>query len=337
MKKADFLKIFERYSYLLLALFLVVFESTLIYRGLWADDFWEHSAVVHELSKHLLNPENPIIYSHNPHAFFSPYSIIVAVFSKLTGLNSIQSLSWFAFFNLLFFLFSFYAFCKSVFTENPNSIAAISLFLILFFCGRNPYQWSGFYHIIIMDNMLPYPSTFANAMSFLILSMLAKAKDKWKPANIIGISLLGSMVLISHPPTALFLFIGIGSMNWALNGYSVKTGILRSAAIIIPCIVLAICWPYYHIIDLFTSKGYNFHSDSLPLYQGIISRNWPLLFVFPAFFIKRDPIIFFFLATIITLTAIYFTGYLLKVYGASKILFNLNMFADLLIGYLLVN
>ena len=184
--------------------------------------------------------------------------------------------------------------------------------------------------------MLPYPSTFANAMSFLILSMLAKAKFKWNPANITGISLLCSIVLISHPPTALFLFIGIGSMNWAWNGYSVKTGILRSVVIIFPCIVLSICWPYYHIIDLFTIKGYNFHSDSLPLYQGIISRNWPLLFVFPAFFINREPVIHFFLATIITLTAIYFTGYLLKIYGASRILFNLTMFADLLIGYLLV-
>ena len=98
------MKILYRYSFFIISAVLVIFEITLILRGQWSGDFWEHSAVVSELSKDLIHPGNPIVNLNIPHAFFSPFSLFVAFFSRITGLNSIQSLEYFAFFNLLFFL-----------------------------------------------------------------------------------------------------------------------------------------------------------------------------------------------------------------------------------------
>ena len=95
-----------QYSYILLATGVFVNQLIHIAKAQWKHDFWEHSAVVHELTKNFFHPHNPIIKGDVPHAFFTPYSLLVALFSKVTTLNSIQSLEWFAAFNLIFFLFN---------------------------------------------------------------------------------------------------------------------------------------------------------------------------------------------------------------------------------------
>jgi hypothetical protein len=130
-------------------LFIIIFEVILISKGNWNGDFWEHSAVVNELSKNFFHPNNPIIKSEIPHAFFSPYSIFVALFSKITNLNAIQSLECFAFFNLIFFLISYHLFCKTFFKDNYIIVAPLSLFFILVFWGEGPFMWSGFLYILI--------------------------------------------------------------------------------------------------------------------------------------------------------------------------------------------
>jgi len=46
---------------------------------LWVEDFWEHSAVVRELSTHLLHPKHPQLLLDAPHPFYSPYAVMVAL------------------------------------------------------------------------------------------------------------------------------------------------------------------------------------------------------------------------------------------------------------------
>ena len=121
-------KIINCYLFIIVAFFLIIFEVIHILKGQWIGDFWEHSAVVNELSKHLIYPNNPIIKANIPHAFFSPYSLLVAIFSRITNLNSIQSLECFAFFNLVFFLFTFYFFCRAVFKENHTLVVLVKHF-----------------------------------------------------------------------------------------------------------------------------------------------------------------------------------------------------------------
>jgi len=124
------MKLFYRYSFLLISAVLVIFEIILILKGQWSGDFWEHSAVVCELSSNLAHPGNPIINLNIPHAFFSPFSVLVALFSRITSLNSILSLQYFAFFNLLFFLSMFYFFVKVFFENNYILVSTLSLLFI---------------------------------------------------------------------------------------------------------------------------------------------------------------------------------------------------------------
>lgn len=312
----------------------IVFELLLIQKKCWSGDFWEHSAVVSELSKHLLHPNNPIIKSNIPHAFFSPYSVIVAVFSKITHFNSIQSLGCFAFFNLLFFLFTFYLFCKSLFKEDYLLIAPLALFFILFFWGQDPFIWSGFYHILVLNLVLPYPSTFAMSLSFLALSLLTINQAKKSFLIDAAISILCASVLITHPTTAIFLFISIVALCFSFNNYSIKSVLTKCLIIFIPCFILCLLWPYYNIVHLFMSNSADFNNESKMLYTKILRKNWPIILIIPGLLLtKRDRVSDFFLLSIIAMISIYALGFAFKFYGISRIVSNIIMFSHFLIAY----
>jgi hypothetical protein len=329
------LKIIYRYSFILFASLLVIFETIQISKGQWFGDFWEHSAVVKELSRHLAHPNNPIIKTHIAHAFFSPYSICVAIFSIITKLNSIQSLECFAFFNLVFFLIAFYLFCLAIFKENHNITATLGLVFILFFWGREPFAWSGFYDILMLHNDLPYPSTFAISLAFLILSMIAKDQVQKHYYKTLIIIILSAIVFITHPTTAIFLFVGIIALNFTFNNYSLKQCIIKSAIIIVPSLILCLLWPYYHIIDLLFGNNIDFHSDSKVLYSGVLRINWPLLLILPGILlIKRDKVIIFFLTAMSLMALIFLGGYVFKIYGVSRLISTIMMFGQILMGYM---
>lgn len=330
-------KIFNRYSFVFVALFLIIFESINILKGQWGGDFWEHSAVVNELSKHLIHPNNPIIRTDIPHAFFSPYSLLVAIFSRITNLNSILALQFFAFFNLIFFLLSFYWFCKYVFKENHTLVAALSLLLILFFWGIDPICWSGFYHIMVLHAVLSYPSTFTISLVFLILTIIIKDNVQQSYLNSIIIIILNAVVFITHPYTALFLYSGIIALNFSFNNYSIKLCMVKSSIVIIPGLMLCFLWPYYNIIDLLIGNNADFHNISKGLYSGFIKNNWPLVLLIPSLFvIKKDKIFYFFLIGIILMFLIYISGLIFKIYGVSRLISNIMMFAHILMAYSVV-
>ncbi len=329
--------IINRYLFLILVLLLITFEIFIISKGAWYHDFWEHSAVVNELSKHLMNPNNPIIKTTIPHAFFTPYSLLVAIFSKITNQNSIQSLEYFAFFNLLFFLLAFYLFCKNISGEYYSLFAAFSLIFILFFWGKDPWIWSGFYHIWALPNMLSYPSTFAMSLSLLILSIVVKNQPQEKYLKNLIIILLNAIVFITHPPTGIFLYIGITSLNFSFNNYSVKQCIVKSSVLIIPSFLLCLLWPYFNIIDLLVGNNVDINRVNRALFSRVISINWPLLLIIPGLFIvKRNKIYYFFLIAIILMAMVFVGGYILNINGLSRLISNIMMFTQFLIAYLVV-
>ena len=318
--------------YFILSSFLIIFEFILIKKGHWVGDFFEHSAVVNELSKNLFHPNNPIISSEIAHAFFSPYSFVVGFFSKVSGFNSIDSLAYFAFFNLIFFLYSLYVFSKSIFPKKYNLIASLALIFIMFFWGKSPFVWSGFYHIFVLHYVLAYPSTFAVSLMLLTLGLVSKNKIKYY----LVVIFCNAIVLISHPPTAVILFISICTMCFCFNDYSLKRGIIKSFILIVPSVLLSFFWPYFNIIDLFVGNKstVDFHISSSLMYTDIFKRNWPILLAIPSFiYSKKDSNVMFLALTTVLLLLVYVAGYLFDFHGISRVISGAMLFSHLLIAY----
>ncbi len=323
-------------SYIILAIGLLVFELFHISKGRWSGDFWEHSAVVNELSKNLLYPKNPILNSNIPHAFFSPYAIIVSLFSKITSLNSIQSLAFFSVINLLLFLSVFLKFCEALFKKNTNLLATISLIFILFFWGFNPYKWSGFYHIYGLHHILAYPSTFAFILSLLALTILLNNLHQISYLKGASILFINTFVLITHPTTALFLFATIFSIYVTTSKHNEWQKIKIVSVLIIPSVFLASFWPYFNFLSLFSGVGSNFHSDSLVLYSEVFTKYWPIAIIIISFSnIRNHVIVRFLIFTSILLLLVYSIGYLFKIYGVSRVIANSMMLTQILLAYIL--
>src|SRR5262249_40364670 len=161
------------------------------------------------------------------HAFFSPYALLVALVAKITNVDAIRALQYVAYFNLVLLFTTYYLFCKSIFKNEV--VATTGLIFILFLWGRNPFLWSGFYHIYGLGNVLPYPSTFALSLAFLVLYLLSNNPGKKTYVKSAVMVMLSSVVFITHPTTAIFLFAIIVAYNFCFNDYSIKQTIITSS------------------------------------------------------------------------------------------------------------
>jgi hypothetical protein len=324
-----------RYPFFIAASILFPFEAAKISRSEWGGDFWTHSAVVHELSFHLLHPKNPIIKSDIPHAFYSPYSLLVASFASLTHVNTIPALEIFAYLNLAFFLVSFYLFTKSIFKDHHQLVACTGLVLLLLFWGADPPGWSGFYHLIVLKDVLPYPSTFAMSLSFFVLSILA-GRPSLNFMQSLFVIIFSSIIFVSHPTTFIFLFLCTIALYRSFYSLSIQLTLAKTAVIMLPALLLCLLWPYFNIIDLFTTDNVIFHEESKVLYQDIPGKVWPAALALPALiFFKKDRVINFLSVSIGIMLLVYTAGDLTGKYGLSRLLSPIMIFSQFLIGYFL--
>ena len=325
----------SRFSYLFVASLLFLFEAVKINEGVWTGDFWSHAAVVKELTVNLSLPSHPILDSSVPHAFFSPYSVLVATVARVFDLGAIEALSLFAYLNLLFLLTCFFFFIKKVVRDHHQLTASISLVLVLFLWGQHPPNYSGFFHFYTLHYVLPYPSTFAMGVSLLVLCLLTKEHPG--PLRLILVTLLSAVVFISHPTTAVFLFIAMAALWFVFYRKHVKALIL-TLSIIVLSVLLSLFWPYYKITDLYTGDISDFLADSLPLYSDVLQYTWPALLILPfAWHFRKHQTAQFFFVTAFLLFLVYAAGYFTKIYGVSRLLSNVMMMAQCGIGWMVVN
>jgi hypothetical protein len=328
-------RILYHYPFFIASSILFLFEAAKIARNEWGGDFWTHSAVVHELSFHLLHPKNPIIKSDIPHAFYSPYSLLVASFASLTHINTIRALEIFAYFNLAFFLVSFYLFTKSIFKEHHQLLACAGLVLMLLFWGADPPGWSGFYHLIVLKDVLPYPSTFAMSLAFFVLSILSGTLSLNFFQSVFVI-ILSSVILISHPTTFVFLFLSTIALYRSFHSFSIQVTLAKTAVVMLPSLLLCLLWPYFNIIDLFTGDNAIFHQESKVLYQDIPGKVWPAAAALPALiFFKKDRVFNFLSLSIGIMVVVYVAGDLTGKHGLSRLLSPIMIYAQFLISYFL--
>lgn len=333
-KSSDLGLLAMRYAYFIVAGFLVVFEAFYLLKGDWIGDFWEHAAVVNELQLSPIYPRNPIIEESAPHAFYSPYLLVVALFGNVVKINSIQALSCFAIFNLFFFLWSLFYFCKKIYDKHATILPALSLLFILFFWGVNAPRWSGFYTFYNLHFVLPYPSTFSMSLCFLIWGMIADGRAL-NGKNYILLVLLTTIVILTHPTTALLLFIGMALLYVVYLEVSISKILLVSVKLILPVLTLCFFWPYYNFFSLFSNDSADFHKDSYELSQNIWQAFWPSLSsLLLLTFVKKDKLARFFFIGILFMTVIYACGNFMHIYGLSRLLSGVMIFTQIGLAYL---
>ena len=247
--------------------------------GWWKGDFWEHIAVVRELSTHPNSPLHPRFLLSAPHEFFSPYAVAAAWIVRTLGTSPVVTLAGLGIFNLALFFGSFRLFCTLLLGNRAAPFYALLFTLLLW--GITPWEYSGFYHLGALGYVLPYPSTFAMALLFLVLSLQIL---QLRSGNFLFLALLSPLVplvLLVHPMTALvmglwMLVLPINRRTSRLTAhYSVLAGIFTLA------VLVSAVWPWFPFMSLILDKAAVFHEGNQPIYSELIKRVFPALFGVP--------------------------------------------------------
>src|SRR6266446_6232067 len=104
---------YGRFSVLLFLFFYAVFLFLEWSYQPWGYDFWEHAAVLRELSTHPFHPRHPVLDLDLPHAFFSPYLVFLGGISYYLDFNYFSVINVAGVVNAVLFLLGFYLLCRT--------------------------------------------------------------------------------------------------------------------------------------------------------------------------------------------------------------------------------
>jgi len=268
----------NRYSILVGFLFIrfAVFASN----GFWSGDFWEHSAVVKEFIEHPAHPHHPLFLLDAPNAFMSPYALLVASFARLLGLNAIYALSIFGLFNYLLLTYGIKRFCSVISSIPSENTSFYFLLLTLMLWGNDPWAYSGFFHIGIIETVLPYPSTFSIGLSLIALSLFVKPLYLNKILSSGIICLIIYIILLSHPLTFIFLASGLFFLLFSSRSF-LYIPLLNLTLVMFVACMTAFLWPYFSLYDLLFGGSNVYHSSNSVMYLQVWDRIWPNIMFLP--------------------------------------------------------
>jgi hypothetical protein len=226
--------------------------------------------------------------------------------------------------NLLLLLFGLRMFCRAFFERNQDAVAFYALLFIVFLWPANTWHWSGFlsFRALSAGNTLPYPSTFAIAMTFCLLSLYRRSPSS-TPTQLLCI-VLTSVIVLTHPTTAIFALSGLFAITLHKVKAEGKGVVIRGGLSLIATSLLVWLWPYYSFWELVSANNPMFHTVSLDLYSSLVPFAWPVILLCPlAFFclwsrLKQNS--FDALALMLgCVLALYFVGYVTRLYGVGRV------------------
>lgn len=305
----------NRFSLLVLLIFYkITIETT---NGIWYGDFWEHSAVVQALIENTAAPSHPFFSLQAPHAFISPYHWITAIFAKYFNFSAIESLGLFGVLNFCLFTLGLKVFIEGFESKVLQLTCFYSFLFILFLWGNNPWGFSGFFYFELLADVLPYPSTFATALSLIGLGLGFKLDNTLSIIKQLSLILISTLVLLSHPLT--FIFLTTGLICQAVTSKQIFLSIAHRLIIFAIATGIAFLWPFYSIFALLTGAGDVYHSSNRSMYMDVLIKIWPIIVLLPLLWpvFKRQETRPVFLHLLV-LVAVYFFGWFTGKYSYGR-------------------
>ena len=322
----------DRVRLLAVALGALALCALYAWRGYFSSDFWEHAAVVRELSVRPFSPKHPLLSVDATHAYFSPYLLAVALAARATGISAISALASAGLINIVLLVLALRRLLVRLLPQG-EAAAPYALLFIFFLWGKDAWMWSGFLHIGMLGYDASYPSTFAAAAMFLSLSLLLDALDRGRSLAFIGIALLLALCILTHPPTAVVLLAGLAALFLArVNNRFLINGVLLAGAVVAG-VAGALAWPYFPVRQLLVAQPAEFHLWNVVFYQGVPAQVWPAMLALPVLVWRlrgnrRDPLVLF----VAALSVIYALGGITGKYGLGRVVAYIAVFLQVALG-----
>ncbi|MFF5976603.1 hypothetical protein ACFY7C_34375 [Streptomyces sp. NPDC012769] len=272
----------------------------------WIGDMGVHAATVERLRHDLLHPGNPMVDSPTDSPYYSPWTVCLALFAKVTGLDTFDVLRCAAVVGLLLLAFGVRQFVRTL-SRHPAAPPLAVLCLLLLW-GVKPFIWSGFLGLTSLSANASYPSTFATGLGFLFLALLTHAlrRPGTGLAAYTGLGALWAVLTLSHQFTGVVFTFGALGVLVAARVRPARALLLRLAAALAVGLAVLAVWPYYSFFALLGAGG--LEEIHQPLYRHTLVRFGLLPLGVLALALRlrrdrRDPLVVWFLLGLVTVAA----------------------------------
>ncbi|MFF3559145.1 hypothetical protein ACFYXS_03780 [Streptomyces sp. NPDC002574] len=217
-----------------------------------AADFGQHAAAIERIAADWRHPSNPLLDMPGAGSpYFTPYTVLLGLLSKLTGVPGWQLLKVCGPLNLALVVTGIGAFTRTLSTRRWAPVLALAAFVLLW--GPEHKEWSGFLGLQSMTRGLTYPSAFAIGLTFWAWAITARTARRGVggPWLHTGLGLLLGVILLVHPFTAMGAVIGVAALVLGLQQTPIVAGILgRWALTAAVAFAVAGWWPYFSVSAL---------------------------------------------------------------------------------------
>jgi hypothetical protein len=238
-------------------------------------DFWEHAATVHQLMLHPTGPGNALLAIGAPSAFYSPYTLVVALGANLTGAGPVHALAAAGLVNYWLLIAGVWCFTR-VFSRQRQAPFYALLFIWLLW-GVSPWKYSGFFNLRALSAVIAYPSAFATAIGLLTAALWNRSMSQRGRTQAItaALCLLGlAVVVVTHPVAGAAT--GAALLAISLTAGDRRRSLALLAVVFAAVALLCLAWPYYSVTGLWDDQSVFDPSNS------VMYSDW-VLHILPVF------------------------------------------------------
>ncbi|MFC4592533.1 hypothetical protein ACFO8L_41065, partial [Sphaerisporangium corydalis] len=248
-------------------------------RGEWIGDWSLHLATVRAAALSPLAPEDPLVGGYVPSPYFSPYTLLLAVITRLSGLAPETVLAAAGVVNVGLLLWGVRVLSRRLGDRTATAVLAVAFVLLLW--GTRPFAWSGFAPVVSLSFTQSYPSTMALALMPLCLAAFLRFRDEGRRADLALLTVLPALMLLIHPFTAAeTAFVAAAFVLARPSAWPAS----RSLALACACagaLALAALWPYADMSGLVWA-GPDFSRIHSLLVAHAFTKYWLVLVGVPA-------------------------------------------------------
>ncbi|WP_333763991.1 hypothetical protein [Streptomyces sp. IBSBF 2390] len=292
------------------AALVLVLLLLVIARLPWAGDLGMHAATVQRLRHSLLDPGNPLVDADTPSPYYSPWTLVLGVLARLTGLSVFVVLRIGALVGLGLLVTGVLRYVRTL--SSHRAAPALALLCLLLLWGPLLFAWSGFLGLNSLALTVSYPSVFALGLGFHFWAWLTRAvrgTAAW--GTWVALGVLWALILLCHQFTGVVASLGAAAA--VLAARPARAVLPRLGAALASGLLVLWLWPYYDFFALF-SAGADLEAIHRPLYEHLAARFGLVLLGVVALACRarrdrRDPLVLFFVLGVLVFAAGGLTGH----------------------------